>query len=109
VRERVGSGLASTSSVFRTLVELGLLRLEAILRGFSSTGMDTHAPEELIRRLSLLDDWHVALEVRLVLKELMWRLKELERELTLRVQLFAPREAPLLDVLLATLKGQSAG
>lgn len=92
------------SDAFKALMQQATQRLHAILRAFSSTGMDTHDPEELLSRLSAQNDPVVALEFTLVIKEIVWRLRELERELTQRVQILAPKEAALLHRLFEKTK-----
>jgi response regulator RpfG family c-di-GMP phosphodiesterase len=96
--------LEGASAMFKSLLQQATQRLNAITRAFSSTGLDAHDPEMLLHRLRTLGDDNVHREFTLVLKEIAWRLKELERELRLRVQMLAPDDTVLLARLIDAVK-----
>lgn len=104
--------LAEASPPFKSLIAQAMARLESLQKGLSSTGLDAHEPEELRRRLLQLADRPedgVHLEVSMILKEIGWRLRELEREVTARAERLAPADLPRLFRLMAHLKGSHSG
>lgn len=95
--------LKGASQAVKDVAAQSVQRYERIRRAFSSTGLDTGAPRSLLVRLVQMEGELLHLEVTLILREIGWRLRELEREVRLRVQTAAPQEAPLVERLLAPL------
>ncbi|MES2091407.1 MAG: HD domain-containing phosphohydrolase, partial [Pseudomonadota bacterium] len=77
--------LDKTSPAFKAMIVSARDRFERILRAWSSTGLDAHSPEMLTQQ-ELLRDGDVGREVVMIQREIVWRLRELERELRIRVQ-----------------------
>ena len=90
-RDVIAAKLPSASSPLRGLLQHALDRCHRISMAFSSTGLDSHRPDELGAQLADLDAG-VRLEVSIVLRELQWRLRELQREMTLRSEQLTPGE-----------------
>jgi hypothetical protein len=91
-REMLASKMPSASASLRGLLEHAVERCQRISLAFSSTGLDSHQPDALSAQLAELDG-PVRLEVSIVLRELQWRLRELQREVTMRSEQFSPAEA----------------
>ncbi|RZI82309.1 MAG: HD domain-containing protein [Rubrivivax sp.] len=98
--------LERASPAFKALLVSARDRFERIQRAWSSTGLDTHPPH-MLADLDLFKDEEVSLEVAMIIKEVIWRLRELERELRIRVQNVAPAELPMLDRYFASLLAAS--
>jgi hypothetical protein len=94
-REVIITKLPTASASLRGLLEHAVERCQRISLAFSSTGLDSHRPDELSAQLAELDSG-VRLEVSIVLRELQWRLRELQREMTLRSEQFAPAETAVV-------------
>ena len=95
-REVIVSKLPTASAPLKSLLEHAVERCQRISLAFSSTGLDSHRPDELSAQLAELDRG-VRLEVSIVLRELQWRLRELQREVTLRSEKFAPAETAVVQ------------
>lgn len=111
VAQRLGRTKASAaleldqaSGAFQSLALQAEQRLKAIIRALSTTGLDSRNSKKLLDQLTAAGDSGVQRELVLVLKEVVWRLNELERELTMRVGILAPQELPLLAKLIDLLK-----
>lgn len=94
--------LGKASPAFQALIVLAKDRFDRILRAWSSTGLDAHSPDSLAQQ-EMLRDGDVGREVSMIQREIVWRLRELERELRIRVQNTAPAELPLLEEFFAQL------
>ena len=88
----------------RQVIEHGVLRLQRIQVAFSSTGLDAHSPGEVLSQLKSLGDAGTYQEVLIVLRELEWRLNEIERESLMRTSLVSPSEMPAMLRLVQMLK-----
>jgi HD-GYP domain-containing protein (c-di-GMP phosphodiesterase class II) len=89
------------------IIAQGMVRMQRIQVAFSSTGLDAHEPGQVLARLQAPgDDASTHQEVLIVLRELEWRLKELERESLMRASLLAPNEAPTVQRLVQMLKSR---
>lgn len=95
--------LKHASAATKDIAAVSVQRFERIRRAFSSTGLDTGAPRSLLSQLVQMEGEVLHLEVHLILGEIAWRLRELEREVRLRVQTASPQEGPLVERLLAPL------
>jgi len=94
-REMLASKMPKASASLRGLLEHAVERCQRISLAFSSTGLDSHKPDALSAQLVELDG-PVRLEVSIVLRELQWRLRELQREVTMRSEQFSPAEAAVV-------------
>ncbi|MEK8034449.1 HD domain-containing phosphohydrolase [Ideonella sp. DXS29W] len=94
-RDTIQAQLATASAPLQTLLQHALERCHRICMAFSSTGLDSHRPEQLTAELADLDRT-VQLEVSLVLRELQWRLWELQREMALRSEQLAPGDSAVV-------------
>lgn len=102
----VQQAAAAAGPQIRQVIEHGVLRLQRIQVAFSSTGLDAHAPGEVLSQLQSLGDAGTYQEVLIVLRELEWRLNEIERESLMRTSLLSPDEMPAMLRLVQTFKVQ---
>ncbi|TDP73168.1 HD-GYP domain-containing protein [Roseateles toxinivorans] len=87
-------------------LQSGAQRLLRIQRAFSSAGLDIAEPVVLLRQLAAVREPGMHLEVMLVLSELEWRLRELEREALLRGGLMgADDRAVMLEMVQRLTEG----
>ena len=93
----------------RTLLRLGLERLQRIHTAFSSTGLDASNPQSLLGRLDELHDPAVHAEVVIVVREREWRLRELERESLLRAAALPVDERAVVHEMIHRLRGHDVG
>jgi hypothetical protein len=94
-RDVIVAKLPGASAPLRGLLQNAVERCQRISLAFSSTGLDSHRPEELNAQLAELDRG-VKLEVAIVLREVQWRLRELQREMAMRSEAFAPAETAVV-------------
>jgi hypothetical protein len=90
---------------FKALLEHALERMQRIQLAFSSTGLDAVQARRVVEHLQLSASDGAPAEAAVVLRELEWRMKELERELLMRVQMVAPQEAALVHRMIGLMKG----
>ena len=95
------------SEGLQPVIAQGLARLHSIQIAFSSTGMDAESPDQLFAHLSQQPHPDLHLELTTVLREIEWRLRELERESVLRADLVSPRELPQVLQIIALMKGSA--
>jgi hypothetical protein len=95
------------SEKLRPVIAQGIERLNKIQIAFSSTGMDAHDPEGLVTHLGSQLDSNMSLELTTILREIEWRLRELERESILRVDLCSPQDLPMVQQLIQLIKGKA--
>ncbi len=81
------------STPYKALWSQGLERFERIRRAWSSTGLDVHPDATWLNQESP----DMQREVAIVLMEVRWRLRELEREMRSRVSRLAAADMPLLE------------
>mgnify|MGYP001545118613 CR=1 FL=1 len=84
--------MARFSAPLRALVAHAFTRWDRIGIAFSSTGLDLVADERLHAVLSAMSASELN-EVGIVLRELEWRVSELERALQIRSEQFNPADA----------------
>jgi hypothetical protein len=89
-----------SSSAFKQLWQDALTRFERIRRAWSSTGLDVQPDGAWL----LQESHDMQREVAIVLMEVRWRLRELERELQMRVARVAPTDQPLITRYLQELR-----
>jgi hypothetical protein len=95
------------SDKVKPVIAQGMERLDRIQQAFSSTGMDAVRPENLIAQLCMQPDPQLHLELMTILREIEWRLKELERESMLRTELASPGETAAIRQLIELMKGKA--
>ena len=101
IDERIGRAAPG----LKDLLEIGLERMQRIQTAFSSTGLDVGDPEVVLRELAALHDAQVHIEVVTVVRELGWRLRELEREQLLRASTLGAADQSVIRELIDRLKG----
>jgi hypothetical protein len=107
-REWIDNRIHGASKALQPILALGLQRMLRIQTSFSSTGLDARHPEQLLRDLSALHDPRLQLEVTTIVRELVWRLRELERESLLRSGLLSEAEIAVVHELMSRLKDEPA-
>lgn len=98
--------MTTVSDKMKPIIAQGIDRLRSIQIAFSSTGMDTSDPDRLLFGEEHAADADFHLELTTVLREIEWRLRELERESVQRASLMAPQEAPLIRQIIELMKGR---
>lgn len=91
--------MAKFSAPLRSLVAHAFTRWDRIGIAFSSTGLDLVADDRLHAVLEAMGPTELN-EVSIVLRELEWRLSELERALQIRSELFSPVDAQRINDLI---------
>ncbi|RZJ13259.1 MAG: HD domain-containing protein [Rubrivivax sp.] len=99
-RQRIQTEHASYGRDLRALLDHALARGERIRVSLASTGLESCSPEETLSRLQTMDG-PARLEVTLVVRELQWRLGELERQVTIRSEQLAGSDAARVRALLS--------
>jgi hypothetical protein len=92
----------------RAFLEAGRRRVQRIQASFSSIGFDAKHPAVLLSELAALDDARSHLEVATLLRELQWRMRELERESRLRAWMLSPDDAEVVAELLSRVRGEAS-
>ncbi|HEY2926129.1 HD-GYP domain-containing protein, partial [Piscinibacter sp.] len=101
--------IEEASPALKPTLDIGMDRMLRIQKAFSMTGLDAHNPQLLLRELAALQDPAVHVEVLAVLRELEWRLRELEREQLWRAGLLPDPECAVVCTLIDRLKGVGPG
>jgi len=91
--------MAKFNAPLRALIAHAFTRWDRIGIAFSSTGLDLVADERLHAVLSAMNASELN-EVGIVLRELEWRIVELERALQIRSELFSPVDAQRVQALI---------
>lgn len=91
----------------RALLEAGRRRVLRVQASFSSMGLDAKHPAVLLAELVALDDAVVHREVATQLRELQWRMREMQREVLLRAWQLPSEDADVVTQLLARVRGES--
>ncbi len=91
--------MARFSAPLRALIAHAFTRWDRIGIAFSSTGLDVVADDRLHAVLSGMSASELN-EVGIVLRELEWRMSELERALQIRSELFSPTDAQRVQELI---------
>ncbi|HEX7690612.1 MAG TPA: HD domain-containing phosphohydrolase [Burkholderiaceae bacterium] len=99
LRDGMQAEMARFGFALRALVEHAFSRWERIAIGFSSTGLDLAADGDLRAALAQMTPAD-RMEVGIVLGELRWRIRELERQLQIRSELFNPTDAERVRALI---------
>jgi HD-GYP domain-containing protein (c-di-GMP phosphodiesterase class II) len=104
VRQRIAAEQASYGRELRALLDHAVARGERIRVALASTGLESASADDSLNRLRALDA-RAQSEVALVLRELQWRMGELERQVLLRSEQLALEEAARVQDLIALTKG----
>ena len=91
--------MSKFSAPLRALLAHAFTRWDRIGIAFSSTGLDLVADDRLHEVLQAMSGSELN-EVGIVLRELEWRISELERALNIRSELFAPGDARKVQELI---------
>lgn len=102
----INKQIANARGSQRGILQRGQQRMLRIQSAFSSTGLDTGAPELLLREIAALDEPQLHLEVATIVDELLWRLRELERESLLRGAMLSRDENAVVCELVERLRGR---
>ena len=102
----INKQIANARGSQRGILQRGQQRMLRIQSAFSSTGLDTGAPELLLREMAALDEPQLHLEVATIVDELLWRLRELERESLLRGAMLSRDENAVVCELVERLRGR---
>lgn len=97
--------IAAASGDGKKALEAASRRLLSIQTALSSTGLDAIHPEILLRELATLQDPLVHLEVMAILRELEWRLRDLQRRSWLREVQLGPEQLAVIHELVERLRG----
>lgn len=103
VRRRIEAEQASYGRELRALLDHAIARGDRIRVALASTGLESCSPAESLARLQALDG-PARLEVTLVVRELQWRMGELERQVTIRSEQLAASEAARVQGLISLTK-----
>jgi hypothetical protein len=93
-----------SSQTFKTLWFQGRERFESILRAWSSTGLDVQPDGTWL----LEEPPAMQREVAIILKEISWRLRELEREMHSRTSRHAASDLPLFERYLQEVRQRAS-
>lgn len=104
-RDWLTERIAAAPPELRVVLLLGQQRLQRIRASFSSSGLDVHAPEQMLAQLRELPDPHIQLELAVLVREFGWRLRELQRESLLRAGLLGPADLAVMHELIDRLNG----
>jgi hypothetical protein len=107
MRASVVVQISAGSPALKGLMEHVIERCQRIHLAFSSTGLDTHGPDELHERLAAMEP-QVHCEVDIVLREVEWRLREVKREARQRAERLPEHEAALVMQLIERSKGRAS-
>jgi hypothetical protein len=93
VQEEYAPHFALASQSFNVLMAQANERFDSIRKAWSSTGMDVQSDGAWLMNESPA----MQREVAIILREIIWRLRELEQELHSRVGRHAPGDLPMLE------------
>ena len=107
MRPWIDDRLAAADRDLRDVLTSGLNRLARIQTSFSSTGLDAQDPKHLMAELAALKDPKVYTEIMMLVGELEWRMRELERDQLLRsARLLREDQVAVVGDVINRLKGQ---
>lgn len=105
LREWMQARIADANPALANTLSMGMARLTRIQASLSSTGLDLHDPEALLRSAAEQDDPLLHQELRLLAREFSWRLRQLEREALLRAGLLCEADLAVVQELVTRLRG----
>jgi HD-GYP domain-containing protein (c-di-GMP phosphodiesterase class II) len=100
--------IARAAPALKNLLEIGLARMLRIRAAWFSTGLDAVAPEATLRELVALGDVRIHVEVVTVVREIGWRLRELEREQMLRAASLKEADRAVVRELIGRVRSDAA-
>jgi HD-GYP domain-containing protein (c-di-GMP phosphodiesterase class II) len=103
-RPWIDERIAVARPALHAVLEAALQRLLRIQTAFSSTGLDAHNPQALVALFTEQLDPELQLELMTVVREMEWRLRELERESLLRAGQLPAAEGNVMRELIGKLK-----
>jgi HD-GYP domain-containing protein (c-di-GMP phosphodiesterase class II) len=107
-RAWIDAQIARAAPAVKELLEIGLERMLRIRSAYFTTGLDTTSPEATLRQLVAAGDVRIHVEVVTVVREIGWRLRELEREQLLRATALKEADQALVRELVGRFKGSAA-
>ena len=103
LRERIELELGEAGKPMHSLIRHAFERWERVRIAFSSTGLDSCTDDQLRPLIETMNP-RERVEVEVVLRELQWRLADLERQLTLRSEQLGPDNARRVVDLIAGVR-----
>jgi hypothetical protein len=104
-RERAWiEGLIEAGSGASALLAANHVRMERIERSFVSSGLCGDEPLVVFERMTALGDAELFVELGGIVREISWRLRELERDTLLRASALAPADEQIVKSMVARLK-----
>ena len=97
--------IAQAKPSLRAVLESGLQRMLRIQASFSSSGLDVRSPQLLLAEMAALADPGVYTEIMMLVGEMQWRMRELEREQRVRADLLPAPDRAVVVELIERLKG----
>ena len=107
-RDWIDARCAEASPALRAVLQAGLSRMLRIQSSFSSTGLDTHDPAQLLAEPASQDDPGVYVELVSLVGELEWRLRELERAQQMRASLLPEQAQAVIGELIRRVRAPRA-
>lgn len=87
-----------------TLLAANHVRMERIERSFVSSGLSGDEPLVLFERLNAIGDAELLGELSAIVREIAWRLRELERDTLLRASALSPADEQIVKAMMTRLK-----
>ena len=101
--------IGRVAPALRAVLQASRRRMQRMQASFSSLGFDAKQAAELLAEWAALDNADsVHREVATLLRELSWRMREMERETWLRAWLLPPDDGAVVSQLMARLRGEPA-
>jgi len=102
-RPRLEERIASAGLPLRRLIEGGIQRLLRIETAFTSTGIAGDNPRAVLQELADAGDPGMWLEVTSIVRELSWRMREIERTSLLRAGLLSAADQQAMQEVVTRL------
>ncbi len=106
MREDAGAQVSGRSPALKDLLTHVFERCQRIHLAFTSTGLDSQASDELYECLAAMEP-RLHSEMAIVLREIEWRLREVERETLQRAARLTSSEATLVAQLISQSKART--
>ncbi|MFG6486767.1 HD-GYP domain-containing protein [Roseateles sp. BYS78W] len=87
-----------------SVIAANLHRMEHIVRSVASTGLAGEEPLALVARLNAIGDARIYQDLGNIVREIGWRLRELERDTLLRATTLSPEQEDVVKGMIARLK-----
>ena len=97
-------GLIDAGSEASAVLAANHVRMELIERSFISSGLSGEEPLVLFERLNAIGDAELFGELSVIVREISWRLRELERDTLLRASALSPDDERVVKSMVARLK-----